>query len=55
MNNGVLTNLSTLGIGGQQINHFDSRDQDLLLHTHVRELWGLSVDRSRPGGKETLC
>ena len=41
------TNLSTLCVGCQQIYHFDASDQDLLLHTHVRELRGFSVNRSR--------
>ena len=38
------TNLSTLGIGGQQVDHLDSSNQDFLLHTHVCELGCLSVD-----------
>lgn len=42
-----LTNLSTLCIGGKQIDHFDARDQDLLLDTHVCELRSLSMNRSR--------
>lgn len=42
-----LTNLSTLRIGGKQVDHFDARDQDLLLDTHVCELGGLSMNRSR--------
>lgn len=42
------TDLSTLGVGCQQIYHFDASHQDLLLHTHVSELRGFSMNRSSP-------
>lgn len=42
------TDLSTLGVGRQQIYHFDASHQDLLLHTHVSELRGFSMNRSSP-------
>lgn len=45
------TDLSTLGIGGQKVDHLDSCDQNLLFHTHVCKLWGLSMDGSSPKDK----
>lgn len=42
------TDFASLGIGSQQIYHLDASYQDLLLHTHVSELWGLSVDGGSP-------
>ena len=44
------TDLASLGVGGEQVHHLDARHQDLLLHTHVHELWGLSVDGGSPAG-----
>ena len=38
------TNLASLGVGGEQVDHLDAGDEDLLLHTHLVELGSLSVD-----------
>merc|ERR1739844_291380 len=38
------TNLASLGIGSQQINHLDTSYQDLLLDTHLVKLGSLGVD-----------
>ena len=40
----LLTNLASLGIGGEQVDHLDASHQDLLLHAHLAELGRLSVD-----------
>lgn len=44
----ILTNLSTLGIGGQQVHHFNTRYQNLLLYTHVSKFRSFSVDWGSP-------
>ena len=41
----LLTNLASLGIGGEQVDHLDASHQDLLLHAHLAELGRLRVDR----------
>merc|ERR1711892_106561 len=38
------TNLTSLSIGGKQVNNLDTSNQDLLLNAHVLESWGFSVD-----------
>merc|ERR1719449_195556 len=38
------TNLTSLGIGGKEIDNLDTSDKNLLLDTHVLELRGVSVD-----------
>ena len=38
------TNLASLGIGSQQIDHLDTSDQNLLLDTHLVKLGSLGVD-----------
>merc|ERR1719449_410474 len=38
------TNLTSLGIGGKEVDNLDTSDKDLLLNTHVLELGGVSVD-----------
>merc|ERR1712142_443736 len=38
------TNLSSLGVGGEEVDNLDASDQDLLLHTHVLEVGSLGVD-----------
>lgn len=40
----TLTNLSTLGIGGQQVHHLNTSYQNLLFYTHVGKFRSLSVD-----------
>lgn len=44
----TLTNLSTLGIGGQQVHHLNTSHQNLLLHTHVSKFRSLSMDWGSP-------
>ena len=39
-----LTNLASLGVGGEQVNDLDTGDEDLLLHAHLAELGRLSVN-----------
>merc|ERR1719427_2562961 len=38
------TNLTSLGVGSEQVHHLDTGDQDLLLDTHVLESRSFSVD-----------
>merc|ERR1712045_1011253 len=38
------TNLTSLGVGGKEIDNLDTSDKNLLLDAHVLELWSLSVD-----------
>merc|ERR1719410_148788 len=38
------TNLTSLGIGGKEIDNLDTSDKNLLLDAHVLELGGVSVD-----------
>merc|ERR1719468_58898 len=38
------TNLTTLGVGGEEVDNLDTSDQDLLLDAHLGELGSLSVD-----------
>merc|ERR1719481_926450 len=38
------TNLSSLGVGGKEIDNLDASDKNLLLDAHVLEFWSLSVD-----------
>ena len=38
------TNLTSLGIGGKEVDNLDTSDKDLLLNAHVFELGGVSVD-----------
>jgi len=38
------TNLTTLGVRGQQVDDLNASDEDFLLDTHLNELWSLSVD-----------
>ena len=54
LSNIPLTDLAPLGVGSQQIHNLDASHQDLLLHTHVCELWGLSVDRGGPAGQTLI-
>lgn len=44
----ILTNLSSLSIGGQQVHHLNTSHQNLLLHTHVSKFGSLSVDWGSP-------
>lgn len=44
----ALTDLSSLGVGGKQVHNLDTSDQNLLLHTHVGEFRGFSVDGCSP-------
>merc|ERR1719225_1282077 len=44
------TNLTSLGVGSQQVDNLDTSDQDLLLDTHLVELGSLSVDGLALGG-----
>ena len=39
-----LTNLSSLGVGGQQVNNLDTSNQNLLLHAHLAELYNYKVE-----------
>lgn len=45
----ILTDLSSLGIGGQQVHHFNASYQNLLLNAHVGEFRSLSVDWGSSG------
>merc|ERR1719423_488704 len=38
------TNLTSLGVGGKEIDNLDTSDKNLLLDAHVLELWSLGVD-----------
>ena len=38
------TNLSSFGVGGEQIYNFDTSFQYLLCYAHFYKLWGFSVD-----------
>ena len=38
------TNLTSLGVGSEQIYDLDTSDENLLFDAHVLELWSLSVD-----------
>ena len=42
----ILTDLSSLGVRSQQVDHLDASHKDLLLDTHVLELWSLGMDGS---------
>lgn len=44
----ILTNLSTLGIGGQQVHHLNTSHQNLLLYTHVSKFRSFSMDCGSP-------
>lgn len=45
------TDLPSLGVGGQQVHHLDASDQNFLLHAHVCEFGGFSVDWCGSKGK----
>jgi len=42
-----LTDLASLGVGGEEVHDLDAGDEDLLLHAHLAELGRLSVNRLR--------